>query len=213
MANAFSWTGSLPPGQRPLRLSLSGPLMGTAMVSGQTGHALRQIGLEPFPTDRLLERLPELLNPVEACIACVAADWPRFAELYCSQRPTHLFDPVLADAAMSRPTPPPAAAPHDITQTGKQPQQSPRDWLAATMSAVLHLPPDRLVPDIPLPMLGLDSLLAMEVRTRIERELGLTIGLSDLLGSNSLNDLEDRSQDLPADTGTLYQATWIAGQI
>ena len=192
-----------------------GPLAGTAMVSEQTDHALRRMGIEPFPTDRLLEQLPELLNPVEACIAYVAADWPRFAELYRSQRPTHLFDPVLANAALSSPTPPPAASPHDISQTGKQPQQSPRDWLVATMSSVLHLPADRLASDIPLPMLGLDSLLAMEVRTRIERELGLTIGLSDLLGSNSLNDLEDRlTRDLPADTGTpLSDNAWIAGQI
>jgi pimaricinolide synthase PimS1 len=189
-----------------------GPLSGTGMVSEETGRELRRMGLEPFPTDHLLDRLPELLNPVEARTALVAADWPRFAELYRSQRPTGLFDPVLADRG---PSTAPAAAPRDIPQTRKQPQQSPLDWLAATMSSVLHLPPDRLAPDTPLPMLGLDSLLAMEVRTLIERELGLTIGLPDLLGSHSLNDLAERlSRDLPAGTASPEpDNAWIAGQI
>ncbi|MEP5769738.1 SDR family NAD(P)-dependent oxidoreductase [Nisaea sp.] len=192
-----------------------GPLADTGMVNEETGRELRRMGLEPFPADRLLDRLPELLNPVEARIAFVAADWLRFADLYRSQRQTKLFDPVLADAAMFRPTPATTAAPSDNTQTRKQPRQSPRDWLAATMSAVLRLPPERLAPDIPLPMLGLDSLLAMEVRTLIERELGLTIGLPDLLGSHSLNDLAERlSRDLPAGTASPEpDNAWIAGQI
>lgn len=190
-----------------------GPLSDTGMVSEETGRELRRMGLEPFPADRLLERLPELLNPVEARTALIAANWPRFTELYRSQRPTGLFEPVLADQAMSQPSP--AFVPHDIPQTRRQPHQSPRDWLAATMSEVLRLPPDRLAPDTPLPMLGLDSLLAMEIRTLIERELGLTIGLSDLLGSHSLNDLAERlAQDLPAGTALPEpDNAWIAGQI
>ena len=83
------------------------------------------------------------------------------------------------------------------------------------MSSVLHLPPDRLAPDTPLSMLGLDYLLAMELRTLIEGELGLTIGLPDLLGSHSLNDLAERlSRDLPAGTASPEpDNAWIAGQI
>lgn len=192
-----------------------GPLSDTGLVSDETGRELRRMGLEPFPVDRLLERLPDLLNPKESRIALVAADWPRFAELYRSQRPTGLFDPVLAGRAISRPLTESVSLPGKIPQTRREPDQSPRDWLAATMSEVLRLPPDRLVPDTPLPLLGLDSLLAMEIRTLIERELGLTIGLPDLLGSHSLNDLGERlARDLPAETASPEpDNAWIAGQI
>jgi len=192
-----------------------GPLSDTGMVSEESGRELRRMGLEPFPADRLLDRLPGLLNPVEARIALVAADWPRFAELYRSQRPTGLFDPVLALKATSGSSPVATSLPSKIPQTRKEPDQSPRDWLADTMSEVLRIPPDQLAFDTPLPMLGLDSLLAMEIRTLIERELGLTIGLPDLLGSHSLNDLAERlARDLRAGTTSPEpDNAWIAGQI
>jgi pimaricinolide synthase PimS1 len=189
-----------------------GPLSDSAMVSAGTGRELRRMGLEPFPMDRLTDRLAEFLNPAQAQTVFVAADWPRFAELYRSQRPTGLFDAVLAGLGTTHIKQSPRS---DTAQPHARPDLSPRDWLAARICDVLRLPPGQLAPDTPLPLLGLDSLLAMEIRGLIERELGVTIALADLLGSHSLNDLAERLEgDLPAGTTSPHpQTAWIAGQI
>ena len=162
--------------------------------------------------DRLTDRLAEFLNPAQAQTVFVAADWPRFAELYRSQRPTGLFDAVLAGLGTTHTKQPPRS---DTAQSHARPDLSPRDWLAARICDVLRLPPGQLAPDTPLPLLGLDSLLAMEIRGLIERELGVTIALADLLGNHSLNDLAERLEgDLPAGTTSPHpQTAWIAGQI
>ncbi|HSM56063.1 MAG TPA: amino acid adenylation domain-containing protein [Candidatus Sulfomarinibacteraceae bacterium] len=60
-----------------------------------------------------------------------------------------------------------------------------REWAAA----VLGLPPAQLDPSRPLDTLGLDSLMAVELRNRIERELGLTLPVVKFLQGPSVQDL------------------------
>lgn len=193
-----------------------GPVTGTELVNEETGQELRRMGLEPFPVERLLENLPGILGSDEPQTVLVAADWARFAELYKSKRPTALFDPVLVGETHMPTQPTTGSAPRDNARNRKLvPGQSPSEWLTESLCGVLQLPPDRVTRDTPLSLLGLDSLLAMEVRGLIERELGITIGLSDLLGSHSLNDLADRlEREVSAqNTNSEQKTAWIAGQI
>lgn len=156
-----------------------GPVADSTLVDPETARALQRMGLAPVPAEALLPHLPTLLNPVEPQTVLADVDWPHFAALYRSRRATGLFDRVqpVPDTA-GRPTAEPPAPPYD--------------WLARRLGEVLGLPLDRLSPDTPLPTLGLDSLLAMELRTLIEREFGLTVELSTLLGTHSLSDLAER---------------------
>jgi aryl carrier-like protein len=54
---------------------------------------------------------------------------------------------------------------------------------------VLGLPPEQIDPDRPMIALGMDSLLAMELRRRLQRRLGVSIGPSAVLGGGTLREL------------------------
>ncbi|MEQ9047572.1 MAG: SDR family NAD(P)-dependent oxidoreductase [Sneathiellaceae bacterium] len=188
-----------------------GPLAGSAMVSAATEAELRRLGLDAFAPGRLTAQLPDLLDPEQPQLAVVAADWPRFAQLYRSRCATGLFD-HLAPERTDMPAPAAAGSRGPASSAAGMPL---RDRLAAWIGEALGLAPERLDPDAPLPRLGMDSLLAMEVRGRIERDLGLTIPLAELLGAQTLSGLADRLDRGPPH-GTIPEApgaAWIEGEI
>ncbi|MER5448593.1 type I polyketide synthase [Streptomyces sp. NPDC002764] len=62
------------------------------------------------------------------------------------------------------------------------------------LAAVTGHPPGRLTAATPLADLGLDSLMAVRVRTALEREFRTALPLRDLMGAARLGDLADRLQ-------------------
>ena len=67
-----------------------------------------------------------------------------------------------------------------------------RAHLAAIVGRVLQAPPDRLDRERPLTDLGLDSLMAVEVTTAVERDLGVAVSLADALEGLSIAGIADR---------------------
>jgi acyl carrier protein len=65
------------------------------------------------------------------------------------------------------------------------------DRVAAIVARVLEAPAGRLDRRRPLTDLGLDSLMAVEVTTAIERELGVAVSLADVLEGLSIGALAD----------------------
>src|SRR5205823_5426326 len=55
--------------------------------------------------------------------------------------------------------------------------------------AVLGLGPSQFDPDQPLTLLGVDSLLAMQLKTRVEHDLGIKVSVIDLLKGSSSAEL------------------------
>jgi acyl carrier protein len=194
------------------------------MLSGTVEAELRSFGLHSIPPARLTTDLAAMLGSADAQAAFVAADWGRFVPLYQSRCPTGLFDalvPGLPETEKSEPGNPEAGDP--VANDTRPIVDSPatlRLWLMSQLGATLQLAPDRLDADAPLPRLGLDSLLAVELRNRMEQHLGRTVPLSDLLGDLSLNDLADRlaaALPTPAPGAPIEAARvmedWIAGEI
>ncbi|UED87322.1 non-ribosomal peptide synthetase/type I polyketide synthase [Streptomyces profundus] len=65
----------------------------------------------------------------------------------------------------------------------------------AVVGAVLRVPADRFDPELSLQLLGLDSLLAMELRARLHTELGVALPVVALLGGASARELMERLGD------------------
>jgi acyl transferase domain-containing protein/acyl-CoA synthetase (AMP-forming)/AMP-acid ligase II len=62
-------------------------------------------------------------------------------------------------------------------------------YLQERLAHVLKLPPARLEPDVPVTHFGLDSLMAVELRNRLQSELGLTFSLTRLMDGPSLRQI------------------------
>lgn len=65
-------------------------------------------------------------------------------------------------------------------------------YMVATAAKVLDTPVDRVSPGTPLTDVGLDSLLAVELRTRIRQDLGVVVEMVDLLDAVSPRALAER---------------------
>jgi acyl transferase domain-containing protein/acyl-CoA synthetase (AMP-forming)/AMP-acid ligase II/acyl carrier protein len=180
-----------------------GPLEGSTMLDDDAASELRRFGLRPIPLSRVGVALESSLSASCAQLAIVEADWPRFAELYRSRCPIHLFDALVArdrlglDASADRRGE--GALFGDV-----------RARLAGALGATLQLSPQAIDPDVPLPRLGLDSLCALDLRNRLQQSLGVTLALADLLGDLSLNDLVDRFTQPPP---MIAEAALITGEL
>ncbi|MGW1747082.1 acyltransferase domain-containing protein [Streptomyces sp. NPDC002092] len=87
-----------------------------------------------------------------------------------------------------------AAAPQDTSVTGR---------LCHHIAAVTGHAPGRVTPATALADLGLDSLMAVRIRTALEREFGIELQLRDLLGTPTVEQLAERvRQTLPAGGGS-----------
>ena len=64
--------------------------------------------------------------------------------------------------------------------------------LVAELAAVMQVPPEEIDQTLPLLQMGLDSLMAVELRGRLERDLERPLPLAMLLDNPSLDQLADR---------------------
>lgn len=95
----------------------------------------------------------------------------------------------------------------DVTAAGGSARTGPpprteaglTDYLTRTIVEILGLQVTDVDPRVPLPLLGLDSLLAARLRARIRAELDLAIPVKDLLGTHTLIEVARRlSRSAPA---------------
>ncbi|MGA8115773.1 MAG: acyl carrier protein, partial [Actinocatenispora sp.] len=104
--------------------------------------------------------------------------------------------PVTAPAA---PAPAPVAASTGTVATGAVAGNgvplgdtaAVRDYIHTTAASVLGLPTSGLQAAKPLKRQGLDSLMAAELRNRINNDLGMLLPIAKMLGGQSINDLAD----------------------
>jgi len=65
------------------------------------------------------------------------------------------------------------------------------DWLADTLAPIFGLTGEDIPADLPLTQLGMDSLMAVEIKNAVERAGGATLEIVDLIGGHGLHDLAE----------------------
>lgn len=154
-----------------------GPLAAGGMAADPAlQQRLARLGIQPLRHAEIVAGLQQALHLPCADAALVRIDWARFAPRLpaplraCLAEPHAAVSPPGTTAAW-RTLPPAAAEAHLATA------------IAAAAAAVLGQAASAIASDTPLPSLGLDSLLATDLRQRIRDEHGLDAPFALLLGA------------------------------
>ncbi|MEC9464966.1 MAG: SDR family NAD(P)-dependent oxidoreductase, partial [Myxococcota bacterium] len=165
-----------------------GPWAGDGMLEGESAEAetrLRKRGLTPMPAGRALEGLAEALSHGLSSLAVVDVAWSRFAPLYTIARPSAFLGGVVeAKAAMATGAESEGARVIEDTALRRELRGLPvgarrhrvRAIIADATARVLGLGADANL-DVQMGFLdlGLDSLMAVELRKLLEDTTGVSV--------------------------------------
>jgi NAD(P)-dependent dehydrogenase (short-subunit alcohol dehydrogenase family) len=153
-----------------------GPWAGGGMASDEAQRWLGRMGVEALAPERALEAFGRLLNAGSAQAIVANVDWSRFKELYEATGPRPLLEQINTQAAVG----PGAQAlprPKFLQQLEEALTADRQDLLSARIqsevSRVLKFAPSQL-PDLHQGFfdMGMDSLMAVELKNRLEIILG-----------------------------------------
>jgi NAD(P)-dependent dehydrogenase (short-subunit alcohol dehydrogenase family)/acyl carrier protein len=171
---------------------------------------LKRQGVIPFSTEQGLAALERLLAPGPAQVMANSVDWDRFVEFLPTERESRLLVKLCEERVG-------AAAEEPVRGQGKTPEQEgireellhadPHDrrdllesYLGEQVAKVLGHTTSKPARQKSLLTLGLDSLMATEIRNRIEASLGVVLPVTTFLQGCSISDLAGELLDqLPAE--------------
>lgn len=172
-------------------LSLDWGPWATGMIEelGLVEHYLHSRGMSSLSPDAGMSVLERVLGQDHAqLIVATVVDWPTFLAWYPAP------PPLVTDLAAAAAPPPALASGNGFLDAFRAADESDRRSLVSERfttlaAAVLRTGPDRIDPAAGLGVLGLDSLLAMELRARIHAELGVALPVVALLSGTPAGDL------------------------
>jgi NAD(P)-dependent dehydrogenase (short-subunit alcohol dehydrogenase family)/acyl carrier protein len=165
-----------------------GGISEVGFVARQSGAAaqLEQRGVGLLTPDRAFAALDRLLARQAVSGAAAEIDWHRVRDNWTIVSPR--WAGLLPEAELEGPA---AASSGDLVRQMLQEASAERSelvvhWLVDRLSRVLGLQPAAIDADRSMSEVGLDSLMAMELRIRIESELGIDVPVLQLVQADSL---------------------------
>lgn len=155
------------------------------LMSDSDAAVLDAIGIAPMRLPSLMAGIRQAAGAADAVATLVSADWPRFVRHRREQGAATLFERLAAGPAEpAEPAEAPAAAPGATHPAGER-----RDWLARTLAEAMKLPVARIEEASNLFELGLNSVMSVLVRQRLEAAWGLRTAPTLLFEQPSLDAL------------------------
>jgi hybrid polyketide synthase/nonribosomal peptide synthetase FtdB len=156
-------------------------------------NVYRNKGLEPITAERGMQVLERLIHQNIPYTAVLEADWQAFKEASAKSRTPYLnewLEKGLADGETELRTD--AEILKEFQEAYAAADEDSRfllleDKVTGIVARVLHMKQEDIEVDKSLTELGLDSMLATELRNKIELKLGAVLSIIDLLNSQSLS--------------------------
>ncbi|WP_342374008.1 type I polyketide synthase [Myxococcus stipitatus] len=150
--------------------------VGLAAATTNRGDRMALRGIASMPPDQALEALGRLLNGPRARVAVMRFDLRQWREFYltASRSPFVSRLPLEQAAASTRAAPGAFVEKLKAAAQGEQPRLL-EAHLREQIGQVLRLSPAKIDPQVSLGSLGLDSLMGLEIRNRLEASLGLRL--------------------------------------
>ena len=183
-------------------------------VIGETGmvarderlqQQLERLGMRGLTLDQVAASLDHLLNLDPVQIGVMDADWGRWMAVHPSAARQPLLSELVAEAASGSAT----AEGNLASSLGTMPKDERIRFLINCIQKVvadtMRLPQERIDSEEPIRNLGLDSLMAVELATALERRLGIPVPSMELMNGPSVQQLADkisaRCVPIPATAG------------
>lgn len=182
-------------------LSLNwGPWQDTGMAAGETLEWLQKSGLGPMSPEQALLALDHMLSEGGPQKVVTDVDWPRFLDLFGLKGRTELFTllrsespgesaevPIMGSCGEDSCAVPKGPAPATASEPpAMNAERSER--IRGIVAKALGFAPQDLEPGVPLQQLGLDSMMATEIRSALAA-MGVPVDLRALIAGSTLNDL------------------------
>ncbi|MEH2361779.1 type I polyketide synthase [Nostoc sp.] len=157
-------------------------------------HRWATQGITPIKLDKGLQTLEKLLRQRHAQVAVVTINWSEFAQQFSAQRTPSLIS-ELVNSVRQQSKPLAAVAQkllirerwHHVSQTERK--QKLITYLQSTVAYVLGLNANQMDNEQPLNTVGLDSLMTVELKNRLQADLGVDVPIAQFIEGIALNDL------------------------
>jgi acyl transferase domain-containing protein/acyl carrier protein len=153
-----------------------GPWSGGGMVSDEDRRQLDRLGLHAMTPAASIEAIEALLVAGATQVAVGQFNWARFRSVYEARRPRPLLsEMVLGHVAPTRSSKLPDLVPELEKLEIEERESYLRTALRAEVAKILELPSADVPADRALRELGLDSMMAVELRNRISKRIGRSL--------------------------------------
>ena len=164
--------------------------LGFADTSGgkRLAASLALVGVSSMASKQALEVLARMLRQDAAQVAAVPVDWRQYHRFYSGRRESPLLSQLANEDIESRPqaTPPGERREALLAAEPSARLQLLRAYLSEQVSRVLGFSASRLDVEQPIGNLGLDSLMAVELKNRIAVDLGVNVPMVKFLQGPSV---------------------------
>ena len=153
-------------------------------------QSLADRGMGAMRTEQGFEALARLLRTSSAQAAVLPVDWQRWAELFPAYTSSPMLSSLLSGTGQRQVSLSPTAETDAIfTAPPEERRERVAEYLARALGRILGFAAEEIDVNLPISVLGLDSLMAVELKNRIGTDLRVSLPTVRLLQGPSVAEL------------------------
>lgn len=182
---------------------------GAGMAAGETADAVRSKGMDLLPPGEALDLMGRLMVSDAAAVAVFDAWWDALSRLL-SGRATSTLEDLLVDASQtSGGRGDSALRKRLLTAEPKARIDELITMVRGELARVTSVTPEEIDTAAPLATIGIDSLMALELKNNLEAKLAITLPMGKLLAGPSVTSLaEAAAEELVGAVGEVVAEPW-----